>query len=277
MLNKNVKTRRKNSYCNNCNIYGHIYKECHFPITSYGLICYKVENNIIKFLLLRRRNSYAYIDFIKGLRTNIVSNTDYLKYLFEHMTEEEHELLKNNSDNFDFLWNKLWLYNVDKHLWEYNDCKKGFEIFDLKYYLNNIFPKYKEAEWGFSKGRRNNKEEDIDTAIREFNEETNININNVEIVFDKGFEENFISFTNIRYKSIYYVCKYNNKEELDLSINKNKIEQVCEIDLIKWMTYEEAMNSIRDYYPNKKKILEILNKKIQRLEKIYKKNENQNN
>ena len=36
--------RKKNNvqYCNNCGRHGHPYRKCSDPITSYGIICYKI-------------------------------------------------------------------------------------------------------------------------------------------------------------------------------------------------------------------------------------------
>ncbi len=34
---------------------------------------------------------------------------------------------------------------------------------------------YTDTEWGIPKGRRNNKESDLEVALREFEEETNVN------------------------------------------------------------------------------------------------------
>lgn len=35
---------KDNIYCNNCGKYGHIYKKCYKPITSYGIICINLNN-----------------------------------------------------------------------------------------------------------------------------------------------------------------------------------------------------------------------------------------
>jgi len=37
--------RYKTQNCRNCGINGHIYKNCPHPIISFGIICYKIENN----------------------------------------------------------------------------------------------------------------------------------------------------------------------------------------------------------------------------------------
>ncbi len=42
---KQLWKKKENIYCNNCGKYGHIYKKCFEPITSYGIICLNLNNN----------------------------------------------------------------------------------------------------------------------------------------------------------------------------------------------------------------------------------------
>ena len=50
------------SYCSNCGKNGHIIKKCDEPITSYGLICFNI-NNFPN--LLNRIENFLYNKFIK--------------------------------------------------------------------------------------------------------------------------------------------------------------------------------------------------------------------
>ena len=51
---KNTWKKREVVYCNNCGKYGHIYKKCFDPITSYGIICMDLNNPAInKFFLTK--------------------------------------------------------------------------------------------------------------------------------------------------------------------------------------------------------------------------------
>ena len=40
----------KTQTCRNCGLNGHLYKNCPHPIISFGIICYKIENNEITIL-----------------------------------------------------------------------------------------------------------------------------------------------------------------------------------------------------------------------------------
>ena len=34
--------KKNQKYCNNCGKFGHYFRECKCPITSYGIICFKI-------------------------------------------------------------------------------------------------------------------------------------------------------------------------------------------------------------------------------------------
>ena len=62
----NVKYSKK--YCTNCGCHGHIYKTCNHPVLSLGIISFKYDpktNNIL-VLLIQRKDSYSYMDIIRG-------------------------------------------------------------------------------------------------------------------------------------------------------------------------------------------------------------------
>ena len=54
----------KNNVCNNCGKQGHLFHQCKLPITSYGIILFRSGLNGPDFLMLRRKDSFGYIDFI---------------------------------------------------------------------------------------------------------------------------------------------------------------------------------------------------------------------
>ena len=53
-------------YCNNCGNTGHYYWQCNKPYLSYGIILFKIFKNIPKILMVQRKDSICYIEFIRG-------------------------------------------------------------------------------------------------------------------------------------------------------------------------------------------------------------------
>ena len=52
--------------CNNCGKQGHSFHQCKLPITSYGIILCRPSSKGFQFLMIRRKDSFGYIDFIRG-------------------------------------------------------------------------------------------------------------------------------------------------------------------------------------------------------------------
>lgn len=253
-----------NIYCANCGNIGHIYKSCNHPVTSLGIICYRLqydnENNCIypEYLMVQRKDSLSYVEFLRG-KYNL-QNKNYLFTLFSNMTESERQRIRQYT--FDTLWKELWqLDNVNSNFQkEYYKSKKKFNLlingyiiktFENQNYvmnidtiLNNSVSYLKETEWGFPKGRRNINECDFDCAKREFCEETGFNIKDVDVKrYQKPFEEVFTGSNRVRYKHIYYLAlliNFNN-------IIKNSKSKMVEIKDVKWFRFKDAIVKIGQY------------------------------
>ena len=52
--------------CNNCGKQGHSFHHCKLPITSYGIILFTYIDKKLNFLMIRRKDTFGYIDFIRG-------------------------------------------------------------------------------------------------------------------------------------------------------------------------------------------------------------------
>lgn len=314
------KLKFKNGYCGNCGKYGHLYKNCNEPITSYGVILLKVDDtdndindklvmkltgdddsresveintegikyenvhdirtfcnyrNNIKFLLIRRKHTLGYIEFVRG-RYNI-EHVDGIIFLFEQMTSRE--IIKIGSSTFNELWDELWLNNKNKSIYnnEYNISKHKFKklknenenYLNLDFYVDNVVPNWDYAEWGFPKGRRNYQETDFMCANREFQEETGF-IDDDYIILDqiKAIEEKLIGTNGIGYRHIYYPAISDTIKQP--KIDKNNKHQADEIGDIGWFTYDEAMKLIRPYHTERKKILtELYMYIMNNISKIY--------
>ena len=94
---------KKNTFCNNCGKLGHLFHQCKIPITSLGVIAIrKNNNNNTEILLIRRKDSLSFVDFMRG-KYNL-EDKQYLINLFDKMTLTERDFILNN--DFD----KLWIY-----------------------------------------------------------------------------------------------------------------------------------------------------------------------
>ena len=78
---------KNNNLCNNCGKHGHVFHHCKLPITSYGIILFRPSSSGLQFLMIRRKDSYGYIDFIRGKYTN--QNVLQIRKMFDQMSIDE--------------------------------------------------------------------------------------------------------------------------------------------------------------------------------------------
>jgi len=249
-------------YCNNCGNYGHLYRHCKLPVLSYGILSFKENklNNEKKLLMIQRKDSLCYIEFIRGKYT--LENIDYIKTLLENCCQYELDNLKTKT--FDDLWLNLWTREEnlnERTKKEYSKSKKLFERLcslkkdNLYSLIDSITSEFLTPEWEFPKGRRNHLEYNKDCAIREFNEETGISIEEINIIQNiSPIIEEYYGKNSVKYRHVYYIAEYIGDKK-EHNINKDCYEQYSEINDIKWFTKSECLTRIRNSNENKKKII----------------------
>jgi 8-oxo-dGTP pyrophosphatase MutT (NUDIX family) len=261
----------KNNICNNCGKQGHQFHQCKLPITSYGIILFRSVENTIQYLMIRRRNSFGYIDFIRG--KYIQNNLEHLKIMFDEMSVVERENLKKY--DFETLWKMMWniqdSIQTTQHKSEeiasakkFDSLKNGIQIGDngefisIDSLIENSKSKWNEAEWEFPKGRRNYQERDLECALREFEEETGISKKEIKIIENIiPFEEIFLGSNHKSYKHKYFLGYTENIAD-DLN-NYQKTE----VSKLEWKTIDECLDSIRPYNLEKKQMIININKVLQ--------------
>jgi 8-oxo-dGTP pyrophosphatase MutT (NUDIX family) len=292
----------KSRYCTNCSKFGHKYKFCRDPVTSYGVILIKFDydkiknvfndtvsdvnmidinsdrihfgdiddiklfsilQNQIKFMLIFRKHTLGYSEFIRGRYTP--ENIDGIMFLFQQMIKSEINNIKKNINNFSVLWDDFWIDPAKKVLFEsdYNKSKQKFEMLNnsetsevpFDFFLDNVHPLWDQPEWGFPKGRRNKMESNIECATREFEEESNFSKNDYILLEGiRPLSEEFIGTNAIKYKHVYYIAfAPTNKEP---KINDDNLHQQAEIGDIGYFTFSEILGMIRSYHVDRKKIIE---------------------
>ena len=257
---------KNNNICNNCGKQGHLFHQCKLPITSYGIILFRSHNEELQFLMIRRKDSFGFIDFMRGKYSPY--NIYQIQNIVDEMSLSEKERIL--TEPFEKLWIEMWgeTSNIQYKNEESVSSKKmdiirnGVIIDDTTTTLENIVEesttRWSEPEWEFPKGRRNNKEKDLDCALREFEEETGISRNKISVVENiLPFEEIFIGTNHKSYKHKYFLAYMNDlNEDLDNF-------QVTEVSKIEWKTYNICLESIRPYNLEKKKLITNINKVLE--------------
>lgn len=254
-------------YCNNCGGKGHVFKTCKDPITSCGILLLRgmyepmvmpIDPKTVSVLMVRRKDSMAYMEFIRGKYD--ITNREFVTRLISNMTTQEQSTI--STEDFDTLWTKLWGSGRDTRSVEYEISKKQYDLLNRAEIVKQVPSKYTEPEWGFPKGRRMKGETDIDCAVREFWEETNIPKEAYEVIPDLSFTEIFTGTNEVCYKHIYYVAILKDSSLINLK-QKFTNAQRREISAVDWKTLRESKAITRPHYTERKKLIEELERRIQ--------------
>jgi 8-oxo-dGTP pyrophosphatase MutT (NUDIX family) len=277
-------------YCANCGEVGHIVRECLNPLTSFGLISFKIveypedkdlnkelkdivasqghpeisdtKYPLIKFLLIQRKDTMGYIDFLRGkypsndlLVKNRMTRRDVRKRYIDEMTKDERERVLCKT--FEEKWNSLW---VNKNSRPYRNEKLGASKHYIEHYqeaceyINSTEPKWFFTEFSFPKGRKQLRENNQRCAQREFQEETCYTDYDYSLLKSRTFDEKFIGTNLIPYTHIYYLARAANNIRMPKVDWSNQM-QTGEVKNIGWFTVDQAFSLIRDYDWHKKKVL----------------------
>ena len=277
------KLKYRNIYCVNCGEKGHVVKDCNGPITSFGIIAFKIveseqdemydKNNKLKeilsnnnfcnnkiypktkFLMIQRKDTMGFTDFVRGkYPENENELNNILPIFLNEMTDTE----KNNllTKSFDEIWGALWVNHDSKCFKnEYEFAHKRFKKLNIPELINQSRASFQFQEFGFPKGRRNMKETNIACAEREFYEETGYGKSCYDFIKNyPTIHEEFTGTNGVRYRHIYYLVKMKDQVPPPKIDYKNKI-QTGEVQNIGWFNYEECMSIIRPYDTAKKRVV----------------------
>jgi len=253
---------KNNSLCNNCGKHGHLFHHCKLPITSHGVIVFRSSLEGLQFLMIRRKDSYGYIDFIRGKYSN--QNISQIQKMIDQMSNDEKMRLLEH--NFDVLWKMMWgennyiQYRSEEAVSskKFESLKNGVEVNGTIYTLEQLIQEskttWKETEWEFPKGRRNFQEKDFECATREFEEETGISRDSICFIDNMlPFEEMYIGSNLKSYKHKYYLAYMNHTSDALLNYQKTEVSK------LEWKTIEDCISAIRPYNLEKIQMIQHIN------------------
>jgi 8-oxo-dGTP pyrophosphatase MutT (NUDIX family) len=234
---------------------------------SYGIICCRPGKDGVQILMVKKSTTYHFCEFVAGHYQKF--NEIHMIKLFNNMTY--HEKMDILSMKFHTMWYRIYMENPDK---VYLQCNKSFwaaSYFKKKNKFESTFlqdggDKLRrlvacsanvDTPWEFPKGRKNNiREGDIETAVREFYEETGIDDNHFKLLWHiNPYVSTYTDF-GTTYQNIYYyaaaICKW------DPIYKFYDKQQISEVSAVRWITktglqymkleeitYKRLLNSFR--------------------------------
>jgi 8-oxo-dGTP pyrophosphatase MutT (NUDIX family) len=276
------------STCINCGGYGHTFRGCLAPITSFGIILFRVKDgweqakeltenptsisgleNVskkIEFLLIQRKDSLGFVELMRGKYR--IEDLPYIKVQLAGLTNSEKERILH--EPFDTLWQNLWGYdpNAPSHAYKnekeiargkLEQLRTGYTLPDgtlisLEKLFQDIPKQWVTPEWGFPKGRRDGKETELRCALRELYEETSIEEKDIHFIRNLlPLQETFFGTNHVHYCHKYFVGYM--PETKDIAIDTNNHHMVREIGNIGWFSLNDALEKIRPDNVEKREIL----------------------
>jgi 8-oxo-dGTP pyrophosphatase MutT (NUDIX family) len=219
--------------------------------------------------MIRRRDSFGYVDFIRGKYS--LNDEAYIQRIIDEMTVAEKATLLRLT--FEQLWRLLWgeytrgsQYKNEEHVSyeKYRQVLGGIRTKDgrvktLQQFIDESTTRWNETEWGFPKGRRNYNEKDLPCALRECLEETGYDITSENVIQNIApFEEIFMGSDMKCYKQKYFLAM------VDLDKKPKKAHDIMEVGLMKWMSFDECIQAIRPYNLEKIGIVRKINNVLSR-------------
>jgi 8-oxo-dGTP pyrophosphatase MutT (NUDIX family) len=207
--------------------------------------------------MVKRKDSMAFMEFVRGKYE--FADREYVKMLLSNMTILEHQLISEQS--FEKLWRKLWGNGRELDSEEYKSAQTKFAMLPIARLLEETPAKFRDPEWGFPKGRRIRGESDVDCAIREFAEETNIDSAAYKVFPEITFTETFVGTNGVSYRHIYFVALLKDSRQFNLDSKLTAIQR-REVSAVEWKTLKECRNITRPHYTERKKMIAELEKKV---------------
>lgn len=241
---------------------------------SFGVICFNNGLDGPEMLMIKRSTTYHFCDFVAGRYKR--RDDDHVIKLFNNMTY--HEKMDILNMKFQNMWYRIYMYDpeqvpyVNNSAWAnaYYKKKNKFEktfCADYGKKLHRLIRNSVNAEtpWEFPKGRKNNRcERDMETAIREFSEETGLESDKYEMMWDvPPYVETYTDF-GVTYQNIYYFA--NILVDFDPIKKFYNKKQIHEVSAVKWVSRQNIK-----YMNLEKKTLARMEKRFNKIVKKYKK------
>lgn len=242
------------------------------PIRSFGIILYHISpvSQKVTYLVVRRRHTMAFLDFIRGKYFNM--DKDYMcKLYIAQMTGEERYMLQHKS--FDELWGYVWNTSSDgagdapgsRYHQQYLKSKDRWQALKIPELITSVpIEPFECPEYGWPKGRSLKHETPVDTALREFSEETGLDLRAQHATVDSStvahpLEEHFVGNNGIEYQHHYILVQLHTSPPFEIvypSIDNG------EIGAVEFRSFDDCQRLFRPDAMAKRRLLSLVHLRV---------------
>jgi len=213
----------------------------------------------MKFMMVCRKDTYGYVDFLRGKMD--FNNHSAVQSIVDEMTVCEKEIICGITSVRDVceLRKRMWGdFKIQFRKEESDACTNIMRFITsnpgiLRSMVDASSTHWLDPEWGFPKGKREHHESDIRCALREFEEETGISRNTIDVIRNiKPVEEIYIGTDTRPYKHKYFLSVIDGENAARMPLTQF---QKSEISKIAWMSPTQAIEMIRPDNQKKKDVV----------------------
>lgn len=209
-------------------------------VKSIGIACCRMYNGVPQVLIVNKRYTYAFREFVEGKYKSADDNA--IIALLSMTTAEEKAVIF--ARKFIMLWYRVWIDSSQRST-RYMVAKTKFEntfLTDGGERLLRLLDRAGSIQpiWEIPKGKKRGRAEaDICCAIREFREETGVEKRQYALWLERPVRHSFVD-GGVRYTYIYYIAMMKDHTYMP-RIDMRLIDQIDEISDISWAdTYGAA-------------------------------------
>jgi len=211
---------------------------------SKGILLLQHTKEGKNILLVEKPYTYGFVDFLRSGKKML--NEKFVYTLLTDMTNKE------KKDLLTLPFSKLW-FRVNSKPFKFEDEETFLLTKSQQWFIKAINSLSKKSLWEIPKGKGKKGETDLETALREFEEETSITKDKIKLTGQ------VINYT-IKDRGLFPVMYFVANTYEDIEIDNEKIDKY-EVSNVKWV----PLNEIYKY--NGSEVINALIKEVDGLKK----------
>lgn len=195
--------------------------------------------------MVKKNTTYHFAEFLNGKYS--VDTPQSIVKLFDNMSFYEKKDIM--SMNFSQMWYRLHNENdhtVRRKADTFHRKKQKFErsfMYDNGKLLNSLMKSSAytaDTPWEFPRGRKKEREQDLNAALRELKEEAGVDLSQIQVLYHMNPYKECYTDYNVKYRNTYYFAEVKDKDEknserkgdcIDATNPSNEVSNVSWISL----------------------------------------------